>query len=305
MTLFLAAVLCSCPNPVMAQESQQTGDQPASRPVADAPPAAKPPKTTATDTEKAAKPKPQKEIRLPHSDGTPIKYQWIVQGAEGGDTEVRWRVIEVEGESQIQITARSRFDALGRRLFYAGVTHVRAADLSPVSYERTTNVFSGGVQGGAKISATFADNLATVLTIQLAGGKQPQKRQRQMPTPHYLYGDQGFEHWVLLATRLAEIGSGERQFYMPSSDRFLPMLFTRIDPKDEEIPHPRGWTRWTAAGPALNATLWLDGNGLLRRYTQGEIAIVYVEPTQQKPSNKASPKPSPKRQPTTKPGAPK
>lgn len=259
-----------------AKPSEDAAKKPVSRPESAA--GAEQPQTTSRP---ASRPAPDAEVtrnvQLPYAKGAPIRYKWIVKGAEAGDTTIHWKVLAVDGEAHLRFVTRSRYDALSRRIFYVATTNVRATDLIPVDYDRTTNIFTGGVKGGAKVNATFKDDVATVHQGQLAPGKQPRSTQLALTPPYYIYGDHGFEHWVMIAMRLHEDGPGKRTFFRPHLNQLLTLDFQRVDPKDEKLPHPRGWTRWTAKGPGLSATLWMSDDGILRRYIQGEVDIVYQE----------------------------
>ena len=120
--------------------------------------------------------------------------------------DLRRRGLEEDAVYMTEAAVAKRFSA-SRNVTREAISQLRASDLAPIHYERSSQAFTAGVAGGHRLSASFANNVVTVDQTQTAPGQKPKKTVRELTPPYYLYGDQGFEHWVLLATRLEKLGT--------------------------------------------------------------------------------------------------
>ena len=218
-----------------------------------------------------AKDREQLELTtLPFPEHETVTYTWRSKGTTVGTTSFVCQRLDGEDAGKIRVTAHWSYAEAGRKHTSSSET-VLYGDLAPVSYKSgIKSMSSPGLVGEARLSVQFQKGRA-LTTIKGAPQQEPVQKSYPVPAGAFIFGDQAFEHWALLAVALAKRSGGKLKLYQPSTGQTLEFRCEKMaggeGNKESKL------TRWSVTHPSMKAELWIDEKGALDHYRQGDLEI--------------------------------
>lgn len=234
-------------------------------------PAPAAPEKPKTQPEKKIETKPQ--ATLPFPEGKTVRYRWTLKGQEVGESYFSWQKYKHGG---IQVDGRLEYSGMGAQLYVTAKT-LLDAEMRPIRLDLFLRGAAAAVNipGGRRVEVDFQDESAAVKITNLAGGP-PIEREREIPVPYAVYANNAFEHFVLLAPQIAASGSTTSiRVFMPGRDEVFSLRFNRQKPAADS--GSDGLSRWKFAHTTFAGEVWIDKQGRLKRYQQGETIVEMVE----------------------------
>ncbi len=242
------------------------GDPPRAEPATQEPAA---PAAPAEDGTTAGDPA---AIPLPYAEGKWVEYRWLKGGTKVAEHSFRWAT-DPKDKSRIRVSGRLHFDEPGREFWQNGESTL-ARSLEPIAYEHTLEVrASAMLVSGSRVEVSIEKRTAEVV-VHSHPDKEPQELLVELPEPVYLYENQAFEHWAVLAPVLKAKGDGTYHLLFPSGGRVFHIAFTKA--RTEKV-EGKELERWDFRHVEFSGSIWLRADGSLEKYQQGEFEAVRTE----------------------------
>ena len=211
----------------------------------------------------------EKEMEVPWVPGTTEKYRWILDGQEVGRTE-----FSVERTDQHWVlTSTWTYSARGRQFSAKSKTLLDRKTLEPRKFEQDQK--SVVPRAGAhtrRVDATFDKGL---LKVKCEDGGRVVNGELVVRPETYLFGNQAVEHIVALSSVIRKKGGGVFTLVRPFAQSFLE---AEVSSDGSEELGDQKVNRYKLTAPSMEARLWIDGDGTLRKFQQGELEVERMKP---------------------------